>query len=71
MGVLMVSAKPPCEIIVDGKDTGLMTPQRAIPLAAGAHKITFVNAAQSINKTVVVKIEADKPTKLIQDLMKK
>jgi hypothetical protein len=69
-GTLMISSKPPCEIYVDGKPTGLTTPQRAIMLPAGAHKITLVNTAQGIKKTVSVQITADKPTKVIQDFMK-
>ena len=68
-GTLMVSSKPPCDIIIDGKPTGLTTPQRSISLAAGVHKVTFVNDAEKIKKTVSVTISADKPTKLIQDLM--
>ena len=71
MGTLMVSSKPPCEILIDGKSTGLTTPQRAIPVPSGTHKVTFVNDAESIKKTVSVSISADQPTKLIQDLMKK
>ena len=70
-GTLMVSSKPPCEIHIDGKPTGLSTPQRSISLPAGAHKITFVNEAEGIKKTVSVSITADQTTKLIQDLMKK
>ncbi|NVB80190.1 MAG: hypothetical protein HOV81_17480, partial [Kofleriaceae bacterium] len=70
-GTLMVSSKPPCEIYIDGKATGLTTPQRSITLPVGAHKVTFVNAAEKITKTVPVTINADQPTKLIQDLMKK
>jgi hypothetical protein len=70
-GVLMVSSKPPCEIFVDGKPTGLMTPQRSLPLSAGTHKITLVNSAEKIKKTLTVQITADQPTKLIQDLMAK
>ena len=70
-GVLMIASKPPCEIYVDGKATGLTTPQKAIALPAGTHKITFVNSAESIKKTVSVSITADKSTKLIQDLMAK
>jgi hypothetical protein len=58
-GMLMVSSKPPCEIIVDGKPTGLSTPQRAMPLSPGAHKITLVNAQENIKKTVSVAISAD------------
>jgi outer membrane biosynthesis protein TonB len=69
-GTLMVSSKPPCEIYIDGKPTGLSTPQRSLPLSAGSHKITLVNTAQNLKKTVAVQITADKPTKLIQDLMK-
>jgi hypothetical protein len=70
-GTLMVSSKPPCDIIIDGKPTGLTTPQRSISLAAGVHKVTFVNDAEKIKKTVSVTISADKPTKLIQDLMQR
>ncbi len=69
-GTLMISSKPPCEIEIDGKVTGLTTPQRAIPLPAGPHKITLVNSAEGIKKTVSVQITADKPTKVIQDFMK-
>ena len=68
-GVLMISSKPPCEIHVDGKPTGLMTPQRALPLPAGAHKITLVNEQAKIKKTIRVTITADEATKVIQDLM--
>ena len=70
-GTLMVSSKPPCEIWIDGKPTGLTTPQRSIPLSAGTHKVTFVNEAAAIKKTVSVSITADQSTKLIQDLMNK
>jgi hypothetical protein len=68
-GTLMISSKPPCEIVIDGKATGLSTPQRALPLTAGAHKITFVNAGEHINKTVAVSITADQTTKLVKDLL--
>jgi hypothetical protein len=70
-GTLMVSSKPPCEIYIDGKATGLTTPQRSISLPAGTHKVTLVNAAEGVKKTVPVTITADQPTKLIQDLMAK
>jgi hypothetical protein len=69
-GTLMVSAKPPCEIVIDGKPTQLMTPQHAIALAPGAHAVTLINASNGIRKTIAVKVEAKKPTKLIQDFTK-
>ena len=69
-GTLMISSKPPCQIFVDGAPTGLTTPQRSIPLASGAHKITLVSAADAaVKKTVSIQITAGKPTKVIQDLM--
>jgi len=68
-GTLMVATKPPCEIVVDGKATGLHTPQRALALSAGAHKITFINAGEHINKTISVSVTADHTTKLIKDLL--
>ena len=69
-GVLMISSKPPCEIWVDGASTGLMTPQRAMSLPVGKHKITLVSPDKAHKKTIAVEIAADKPTKVIQDLLK-
>ena len=66
----MVSSKPPCQIMVDGRSTGLTTPQRAISLSPGTHKITLVNAMENIQKTVSVTIDPAQPTKLIQNLLK-
>jgi cytoskeletal protein RodZ len=68
-GTLMISTKPPCEIIVDGKPTGLVTPQRAITLPVGTHKVTLVNTGENIKKTIAVEITADQATRVIQDLM--
>ena len=68
-GILMISSKPPCEILIDGRPTGLTTPQRALPVSVGTHKITLVNTAEKIKKTLTVQINADQPTKVIQDLM--
>lgn len=70
-GILMISSKPPCEILIDGRPTGLTTPQRSLPVSAGTHKITLVNATEKIKKTLTVQITADQPTKVIQDLMDK
>jgi hypothetical protein len=69
-GILMIASKPPCDIVIDGTPTGLTTPQREIPLRAGTHKVTLVNKAENINKTLSVRITADQSTKVIQDLMK-
>jgi hypothetical protein len=66
-GTLMIGAKPPCDIIVDGRATGLVTPQRAINLPPGTHNITLVNKANSIKKSFSVSINAGAPTKVVKD----
>lgn len=68
-GTLMITSKPPCEIIIDGKPTGLTTPQRAIALSAGPHQITLVNEDEDIRKQISVRIRADQATKVIENLM--
>ncbi|HEY6034616.1 MAG TPA: PEGA domain-containing protein, partial [Kofleriaceae bacterium] len=67
-GSLMISSKPPCEIEIDGKSTGLRTPQRAIALSAGPHKVTLVNSEANVNKSLMVQINAGQSTKLVKDL---
>jgi hypothetical protein len=69
-GTLMISSKPPCEIVIDGKPTGLTTPQRSIPLAAGSHRITLINSDSDTRRTVTVQIAPNATEKVIEDLMK-
>jgi hypothetical protein len=69
-GTLAVSAKPPCSIVIDGKATGLVSPQRSISLSAGTHEVTLINAEEGIHLTAEVTVTADKATQLIQDFTK-
>jgi hypothetical protein len=66
-GTLMVASHPQCKIFVDGRDTGLQTPQKGISLPPGAHKVTLKNADQNINKTVTVSISSGVATKVIKN----
>jgi hypothetical protein len=66
-GTLLLGSKPPCDIYIDGKDTGLQTPQRDIKLSAGKHKITLVNNEFGIKETFAVDIKADATEKQIKD----
>ncbi|CAN5917188.1 hypothetical protein BH11MYX2_BH11MYX2_38400 [soil metagenome] len=66
-GILMVSSKPPCSLVIDGKVTRLTTPQRSLRLAPGPHDITFINAQARIRKNVSVTISANQTNKLIRD----
>ena len=63
----MVSSKPPCEIVVDGKSTHLMTPQKKLTLSAGPHTITLVNATQHIQNQTKIEILVGLPSRLIKD----
>lgn len=67
-GVLLLGSKPPCQIFIDGKDTGLKTPQKSISLSAGRHKITLINNEFGIKETLTVIIQPGEETKKIVDL---
>jgi hypothetical protein len=64
----MLGAKPPCQILIDGKDTGLVTPQRNISLPAGRHRIVLVNSEHGIRESFIVTIKAGETVKEIKDL---
>jgi eukaryotic-like serine/threonine-protein kinase len=66
-GTLLLGSKPPCDIFIDGKATGLQTPQRDIKLPSGKHKITLVNNEFGIKETFAVDIKADATEKAIKD----
>jgi len=70
-GTLLVGSKPPCEIYIDGRNTGLKTPQRDIALTEGKHKVVLVNNEHGIRDSFIVKIEEGKRTKVIRDLLDK
>jgi hypothetical protein len=68
-GTLMISTKPPCSIVVDGKPTSLMTPQRAFTLPAGNHTLSFVDPQKKVRGKVAVHVEPQRTTKIIRDFM--
>jgi len=67
-GTLMVGSKPPCKIFIDGKDTGLTTPQRAIKVAAGKHKVTLVNQQHKLKATATVSVAGGETKRVIKDM---
>jgi hypothetical protein len=52
---------------VDGRPTGLRTPQQEIKLSVGQHQITLANASLSINETFAVEIKPGEIEKQIKD----
>ena len=70
-GTLMLAAKPPCDIFIDGKKTGLTTPQRDLDLAAGKHKVTLVNREHRIKESFSVTVKAGQSVRVVKDLTRK
>jgi len=55
-GYLTAITRPVAQVLVDGTDTGLVTPitGRTLPLAPGKHKIVFVHSAGKAPFTVTI-----------------
>jgi hypothetical protein len=69
MGYLIANTTPYAKVLIDGKDTGKMTPiapRAKIPLKPGKHTVTFVSGADSFNYPIV--IEAGRDHRLIKTL---
>jgi serine/threonine protein kinase len=67
IGTLLLGSKPPCQVFIDGKDTGSSTPHKFDGLAAGRHKVTLVNNEFGIKETFSVDVKADGVEKQIKD----
>ena len=65
-GTLMVSTTPPCAILIDGKNTGLTSPQAAIALPPGSHQVRLIAAGSHVNKLVAIEIVPGHATKVVQ-----
>jgi len=67
MGTLQLGAKPQCKIYIDGKDSGLVTPQRSLEVKSGTHRITLVNNEFNIKETFAVEVKPGQTEKVIKD----
>ncbi len=70
-GTLLIGSKPPCRIYINGRPTGLTTPQRGIKLKAGKHRVSLINRQFKIRRTVSVRIRSGKRTRVIRDFSHK
>jgi eukaryotic-like serine/threonine-protein kinase len=66
MGTLLINTKPWTYITIDGKETGLTTPQK-VPLSVGKHVITLRNPKFKIEETFPVDIKLDGPNKVVKN----
>ncbi len=67
-GTLMLGSKPPCQIFIDGKNTGKKTPQRNLKLSAGRHRITLINNEYGIKESFSVSVKPGQTQKQIKNL---
>ena len=66
-GELSVSAKPPCEVIVDGRPTGRYTPLVGLALAPGMHRVLLRNRQFEIEETMTVQIVPGKHVRIVKN----
>jgi serine/threonine-protein kinase len=57
MGVLRINSRPWSQVTVDGRVVG-NTPQQALQLTAGTHRIQLVNDQMGMRKAVNITIKA-------------
>ncbi len=55
--VLKINSLPASSIVLDGKPIGV-TPQAHVVVTPGSHTVMFVNAEQSLKKTITVEVKA-------------
>jgi serine/threonine protein kinase len=65
-GWLLINSRPWTRIAIDGRNTGLTTPQKRIPLPAGKHTITLKNEKFGVTSTFTVLIQPNRGTKVIK-----
>jgi eukaryotic-like serine/threonine-protein kinase len=66
-GELAISAKPPCDVAIDGKPTGRRTPVTDLSLAGGIHSVTLTNAQFGISETAYVQVMPGKQARVVKD----
>lgn len=69
IGFLRINSKPWTKIMVDGNETGLNTPQLALKLPPGEHKITLHNPQFNVRETFSVTIHPGETVTVIKDLL--
>jgi hypothetical protein len=63
-GFLDVASDPAAKIVIDGADTGKVTPQSHLELKTGHHKLTLVTLDGAHSRTVGFTVQAGQTTKL-------
>lgn len=67
--IVTLGAKPWAKVLIDGKDTGKITPVVKHEVPCGKRKITFVNSDLKIEKTVSITVKSGEPFKQVFSLV--
>ena len=67
LGKLTLGAKPPCQVIIDGKDTGRTTPLRDFEVQSGPVQVVLVNSEFGIRESFTVNVRSGETSKVIKD----
>ena len=68
LGTLDITSTPSANIIVDGRPTGLVTPQPVMLLVAGSHTIRLEAVSEKLVQTFNVEIKAGATERVVRDL---
>lgn len=64
-GVLKIGSKPPCTVVVDGREVG--TTPEILELGAGRHAVSLVNPTYAISDRIAVTIKPGETVRVIRD----
>ncbi|MEO6952926.1 MAG: serine/threonine-protein kinase [Polyangia bacterium] len=70
-GYLRINSKPWTNITIDGKDSGLHTPQTQLKLPAGSHRVQLANPQFGVRETFSVEIHAGATETVVKDFRPK
>jgi hypothetical protein len=63
-GYLDIASDPSAKILIDGADTGKVTPQHRLELVVGHHKLTLVTVDGAHQRSIGFNIEKGQTTQL-------
>jgi hypothetical protein len=63
-GFLDISSDPPAKIIIDGADTGRVTPQHRLELPSGHHKLTLMTLDRAHQRSIGFTVQPGQTTQL-------
>ena len=70
-GYMRINSKPATKIAIDGKDTGLWTPQLHLRLNSGMHRVTLSNPQFVLSESYNIEVKPGETQTVVKDLRPK